>query len=194
MPRRTISIQKGATTHGPARSVTPTGSPSNDGPWQSLSRLATASLLPGDVVELQCGSKWLQTLRIKNSGTPDHPITIRPASSACDAKPSIDGGYTIEAREWVPHADDVYKVSWPPQKIQGPTFHRTRCLVFLVRVRGPETYTRDKLPRLIKLRGIPYQQEPGRQHRQSVTTFEWRVVCHTVGGFPYLFRWEPKQK
>src|SRR5690242_2081744 len=31
---------------------------SSDGPWQSLNRLAGTQLAPGDIVELQCGSKW----------------------------------------------------------------------------------------------------------------------------------------
>lgn len=95
---------------------TKAASPSTDGPWQSLNRLATAALSPGDVVELQCGSKWIQTLRLKNSGTPDLPITIRPTSSTCDAPPSIDGGQNIDAHSWVPHNNVIYKASWPNQK------------------------------------------------------------------------------
>lgn len=102
--------------------VAPAGSPSGDGPWQTLKRLARASLMPGDIIELQCGSKWIETLRLNSSGSLDHPIIIRPSSSTCAAKPTIDGGYTIEAREWVHDNNEIYKVSWPPQKIQDPTF------------------------------------------------------------------------
>lgn len=91
-------------------------SPSTDGPWQSLNRLAAAALSPGDVVELQCGSKWIQTLRLKNSGTSDLPIIIRPTSSTCDAPPSIDGGQNIDAHSWVPHNSAIYKAAWPNQK------------------------------------------------------------------------------
>ena len=100
---------------------TATNGPSPDGPWQSLNRLDTASLLPGDVVELQCGSKWAQTLRIKNSGTSQLPIIIR-SSSSCDIPPSIDGSQSIDAHSWVPHSDFIYKALWPNQKIQNGSF------------------------------------------------------------------------
>ena len=96
-----------------------TGTPSTDGPWLSLDRLATATLSPGDVVELQCGSKWIQTLRIKNSGTADRPITIRSSSSTCNTPPSIDGGQRIDAHSWVPYNDAIYKAPWPTQKFEN---------------------------------------------------------------------------
>ncbi|MEO6825132.1 MAG: carbohydrate binding domain-containing protein [Nitrosospira sp.] len=94
-------------------------SPSTDGPWQSLNRLAIAALSPGDVVELQCGSKWIQTLQLKSSGTPDLPITIRPTSSTCGIPPSIDGSQRMDAYGWVRHNNAIYKASWPIQKFQN---------------------------------------------------------------------------
>ena len=96
-------------------------SPSPNGPWQSLNRLATATLSPGDVVELKCGSKWIQTLRLKNSGTPERPIVIRSGSSTCGVPPSIDGSQMIDARNWVRHSNAIYKASWPIQKFQNGT-------------------------------------------------------------------------
>lgn len=95
---------------------TKAGSPSSDGPWQSLNRLATAALSPGDVIELQCGSKWVQTLRLKSSGTTDLPITIRPTSPTCGVPPSIDGSQGIDAHNWIRQNHDIYKFSWPNQK------------------------------------------------------------------------------
>jgi parallel beta-helix repeat protein len=94
-------------------------SPSPDGPWQSLNRLSSAQLAPGDIIELQCGSRWTQTLRINNSGTPDRPITIRSASTACGAPPSIDGSVVVDAYNWVPHNNAIYKTPWPQQKLQN---------------------------------------------------------------------------
>lgn len=95
------------------------GTPATDGPWQSLNRLANASLSPGDVIELHCGSRWTQTLRLKNSGTSDLPIIIRSASSTCDIPPSIDGSQTIDAHSWIPHDNAIHKASWPTQKFQN---------------------------------------------------------------------------
>ncbi len=98
-----------------------TSSPSPDGPWQSLNRLAGVQLAPGDIIELQCGSKWTQTLQINNSGTSDLPIIIRSASPTCGTPPSIDGSQDIDAYSWVPHGNAIYKAPWPPLKLQnGP--------------------------------------------------------------------------
>ncbi len=96
-----------------------TGGTSTDGPWQSLNHLANATLSPGDVVELQCGRKWIQTLRLKNSGTSDQPIIIRPISSTCEVRPTIDGSHSVDARNWVSHDTAIYKASWPVQKLQN---------------------------------------------------------------------------
>lgn len=93
----------------------------NEGPWQSLNRLAAATLSAGDVVELQCGSKWIQTLRLKSSGTADLPITIRPASAGCSTPPSIDGSQRIDAHGWVRESDAIFNSSWPIQKFQNGT-------------------------------------------------------------------------
>ncbi|WP_177191597.1 right-handed parallel beta-helix repeat-containing protein [Nitrosospira sp. Nsp14] len=94
-------------------------STSTDGPWQSLNRLAAATLSPGDIVELQCGSKWIQTLRLNNSGTAGLPITIRAASSACGTPPSIDGSQVIDAHSWLRHSDTIDKAAWPNEKLQN---------------------------------------------------------------------------
>ncbi|MBA2658309.1 MAG: right-handed parallel beta-helix repeat-containing protein [Nitrosospira sp.] len=95
------------------------GGTSIDGPWQSLNRLANATLSPGDVIELQCGRKWMQTLRLKNSGTSGQPIIIRPASSTCEVPPRIDGSHSVSARNWTGHDNAIYKVSWPVQQLQN---------------------------------------------------------------------------
>ena len=93
----------------------------NEGPWQSLNRLAAATLSPGDVVELQCGSKWIQTLRLKSSGTADLPITIRSAPAGCSVPPSIDGSQRIDAHGWARESDAIFNSSWPVQKFQNGT-------------------------------------------------------------------------
>ncbi len=100
------------------------GGASPEGPWQSLNRLAAAQLSPGDVVELQCGSKWAQTLRLKTSGTTDNRITIRSASSGCAKPPTIDGSQRIDSHAWIRDGETIYNSSWPIQKFQNGSLAR----------------------------------------------------------------------
>ena len=101
------------------RQQAPLGSPATDGPWQSLSKLASITLVPGDIVQLQCGRKWNQSLKLKSSGTAAMPVTVRPISASCAVPPAIDGSQRIEPSNWVLHGGNIYKVSWPPQKISN---------------------------------------------------------------------------
>ncbi|HYX38350.1 MAG TPA: chondroitinase-B domain-containing protein, partial [Oligoflexus sp.] len=54
--------------------VSPGTSPET--PWQSLNKINAMKLLPGDVVRLKRGSAWDIGLVVKDSGTPEAPITI----------------------------------------------------------------------------------------------------------------------
>ena len=101
------------------RQQVPAGNPATDGPWQSISKLASVTFAPGDIIQLQCGRKWNQSLKLKSSGTAALPVTVRPVSAACAVPPAIDGSQTIEPYNWAPHSGRIYKVSWPPQKINN---------------------------------------------------------------------------
>ena len=79
------------------------------------------SFRPGDIVELKCGSKWIQTLRLNNSGTAAQPITIRSASSACNTPPSIDGSQRIDAQLGILTVKRFTTAPWPIQKFQNGT-------------------------------------------------------------------------
>ena len=46
----------------PGRQSAPTG---NDGPWQSLARVQSAQLLPGDQVMLKCGQVWREPFMVQ---------------------------------------------------------------------------------------------------------------------------------
>lgn len=91
----------------------PAGSPAIDGPWQSISRVSQAALLPGDSVRLKCGQSWNETLMIGVSGTPAAPITVTSQPLGCTDKPLIDGSIAVPSHAWTYFADDIYKVSIP---------------------------------------------------------------------------------
>jgi len=87
------------------------GSPASDGPWQSLGKVSSTSLAPGDTVLLKCGSIWYETLALRNSGTATNPITIGAYPNACANKPIINGSTPIPAHNWIRDAGNIYKVS-----------------------------------------------------------------------------------
>ena len=82
-----------------------------DGPWQSLSRISVASLLPGDSVLLRCGGVWYETLTLKTSGTAENPITVGSYPYACTDKPLIRGSTPIPAHNWIHDTGNIYKLS-----------------------------------------------------------------------------------
>jgi parallel beta-helix repeat protein len=86
-----------------------TSTSSTNGPWQTLSRLATASLAPGDTVYLACGSTWNETLRIAFSGTSAAPIVISAGPGTCENPPMIDGAVVIPAHAWTPYKGPIYR-------------------------------------------------------------------------------------
>ena len=98
-----------------------TGSDSNDGladtaaaghgPWQSLGRLATSGLAPGDTVQLACGSEWAETLKVPVSGTSALPIAVRAPSGGCTLPPVIDGSVELPSASWSLHSGNVYKIN-----------------------------------------------------------------------------------
>jgi hypothetical protein len=93
----------------------------NAGPWQTLSRLATASLLPGDVVYLACGAVWNETLRVSSSGTSLAPITVAGGPGSCVTAPLIDGAQAVPANAWVQHSGAIYKARLPADLVLNST-------------------------------------------------------------------------
>ncbi len=85
-----------------------TSAPNSAGPWRTLTRLARASLSPGDTVQLACGSLWSEALRLPNGGTASQPITIAAAPN-CTTRPSIDGSVSLTGELWAQHSGNVFK-------------------------------------------------------------------------------------
>lgn len=91
------------------KSGDPVGSPPADGPWRSLARIRSATLLPGDSVLLKCGSRWSETLSLSSSGTTANPIVVGTNPSGCANRPSIDGAVEIAQSAWQLHSGSIYK-------------------------------------------------------------------------------------
>lgn len=82
------------------------------GPWRSLAKLATATLLPGDTVRLACGSEWAETLTLGASGNAASPITVAAAAGGCAGNaPTISGGTAIAPGSWQLHSGNIYKTT-----------------------------------------------------------------------------------
>lgn len=89
----------------------PNGSPATDGPWQSLAKVSSRVLIPGDSVLLKCGGIWNETLTLKNSGTATSPITIGAYPNGCTNKPVITGATPIPGHNWVRDTGNIFKAS-----------------------------------------------------------------------------------
>lgn len=74
---------------------------SSNGPWQSLKRVGSANLLPGDIVRLRCGRTWSEPLVLGTSGSAQSPITITHYPDACaDGLPRIQGSIALPQHAW----------------------------------------------------------------------------------------------
>ncbi len=81
-----------------------------NGPWRTLARVASATLLPGDSVLLACGQSWNETLRFNGSGTASARIVVGSQPTSCSTPPAIDGRVAIPAAAWQLHGGSIYKV------------------------------------------------------------------------------------
>jgi parallel beta-helix repeat protein len=89
--------------------LTATAQTGNAGPWKTLAKLASTSLLPGDTVRLACGSEWAETLRLAGSGNRSAAITVTSWPAGCSNRPTITGSTAIAASAWVRHQGNVYR-------------------------------------------------------------------------------------
>lgn len=94
-----------------------------NGPWQSLHRLSSALLKPGDIVKLRCGRTWTEALTIKTSGSASAPITYTHYPDNCDeSKPIIRGSVEIRPHEWRAADPNRRYASRQINLIQDPEF------------------------------------------------------------------------
>lgn len=93
---------------------------SMEGPWQTLNRLATAAMVPGDSVYLACGSTWNETLRVTSSGTSAAPILISAGPDTCETPPAIEGAVVIPSHMWTQYKGAIYRARLPIEYISNP--------------------------------------------------------------------------
>ena len=92
----------------------PSGAPVNNGPWQTLARVAQAAFAPGDSVVLRCAQTWRETLALPATGAPTAPITLGHYSPAtCDSNPVIDASQLVPDYAWRLQSGNVYQVKLP---------------------------------------------------------------------------------
>lgn len=119
-----VDAQRGSDVWSGKR-VDPSGAPTAGGHWQSLARLARASLAPGDRVALRCGASWSETLRISPLGTAASPITVLPYPTPCiGPAPMIDGFTTVAGASWVRRAANLYGLQFPLNLLPISRFER----------------------------------------------------------------------
>lgn len=103
----------------------PVGSPAQDGPWQTLARVRSATLLPGDQVRLRCGRVWTESLRIEQSGTASTPIVIGPYPSGCTPAPLIEGAVAVPSHAWTLDSGRVYRARLPLNLVENGSLDRS---------------------------------------------------------------------
>jgi uncharacterized repeat protein (TIGR01451 family) len=91
------------------------GSDDNDGlsdlaPFETIARVNTLDLEPGDRVLFKCGDTWqAEQLVIAASGTESDPILFGSYPQGCADKPILSGSLPITG--WTVHAGDVYRAA-----------------------------------------------------------------------------------
>ena len=94
--------------------VSPSGSDSNTGlspgsPWQTVAKVNSAAMLPGDTVLFQRGGEWHESLTAPSSGVAGNPISF--ADYGTGAKPKFWGSNVLTNALFVPAGNGLYTYS-----------------------------------------------------------------------------------
>ncbi len=94
--------------------VSPLGNDSNNGlsagsPWQTVAKVNSSVLLPGDTVFFQRGGEWHESLIAPASGTAGNPISF--ADYGVGAKPKFWGSNVLANYLFVPAGNGLYAYS-----------------------------------------------------------------------------------
>jgi parallel beta-helix repeat protein len=101
------------------------GVPASDGPWQTLGRLTSVTLLPGDLVRLKCGQRWGETLKITQSGTVSAPISVNSYPDGCTTPPMMDGTVAIPSHSWSLARGSIYRATLPMNLVNNGQLDRS---------------------------------------------------------------------
>lgn len=100
----------------------PTATPPNDGPWQSLQKVSATIFQPGDSILLKCGQSWNETLRIASSGSATNPVSVGAYPAPCGTPPSIDGTTVIPSHVWNSFGNGIYRAPIPVDLLRNSSF------------------------------------------------------------------------
>jgi hypothetical protein len=132
-PRSGLS-QAAGTTYYVSSSA---GNDGNDGrstgtALQTVTKVNTLNLNPGDQVLFKCGDAWrAQPLVISKSGTPGAPITFSSYPAGCLNQPSLSGSLPITG--WVAYSGNIYVTTLPTTTFPlgvNQLFHNDQRLPF----------------------------------------------------------------
>lgn len=89
----------------------------NNGPWQSIAKVNSAPLKPGDQVLFSCGQSWYETLKPSSNGSTAAQIYFGSYPLNCADKPKITGFRSISAYSWQPYKGNIWKAALPQNLI-----------------------------------------------------------------------------
>ncbi len=96
--------------------TTPSASATN-GPWQSIAKVNSALLQPGDQVLFSCGQTWYDSLKPDSNGTASAKIYFGSYPSQCADKPKISGFQSLPDQNWQPYQGNIWKTTFPQNLI-----------------------------------------------------------------------------
>lgn len=114
-----------------------TGTGSKRAPWQTLARLATATITPGTTIRLKRGSVFHEQLDLAQSGTADAPIIVDAYGPG--PAPLISAGYAIPRNaDWQPDTEHAgaYRLEIGPS--DSETFYTTQAVLVRTEPGGSE--------------------------------------------------------
>jgi parallel beta-helix repeat protein len=88
-----------------------------NGPWQSIAKVNSAALQPGDQVLFSCGQTWSETLKPSTNGTTTAKIYFGTNPAQCLNKPKITGFQPVLSHNWQPHKGNIWKTTFPQNLI-----------------------------------------------------------------------------
>ncbi|MCD2448863.1 right-handed parallel beta-helix repeat-containing protein [Methylicorpusculum oleiharenae] len=96
-----------------------------NGPWQSISRVNSAILQPGDQVLFSCGQTWYESLKPSGNGTSTAKINFGSYPAHCPDKPKISGFRTIPSDNWQPYQGNIWRTTFPQGLIPNSSLSTT---------------------------------------------------------------------
>lgn len=113
--------------------------------WQSLTKVNTAALNPGDTVKFARGGIWRGSLKPK-SGTAGNPITYTCFGSEMLPKPRLYGSLPLnDPSYWEKAGTNLWRTAAPVTKVLSGTFSDVGNLIFNGKSAGIKCWSKEQL-------------------------------------------------